>query len=499
MCGFAGIVHFDPRQPVEADRLRRMRDVLSHRGPDGRGLFIDGPVGLAHRRLAIVDVSAAGEQPMTNEDGSVWIAFNGEIYNHAELRPDLEATRPPLPHSMRHRDDPPPLRRRGRAVRRAPARHVRVRHLGHEAAAPAPRARPARHQAAVLRGHGRELLFGSEIKAMFAAGWLRPAFNDEIVPEFLATRFVSGEETFFRGVHKLLPGHTLSWSLDEGAESAATGSCRLRRTKRRRHVARGAGAATLRVRLRRRCRQPSDERRAARRVSLGRHRLERPGRHDGRRCSRAAPARSRSASRSAKRTSCRYARLAAERDRRRASRGRRVAGEFFESLPQLIWHEDEPIAFPSSVPLYFVSRLAREHVKVVLTGEGADELFLGYNRYRVTPWNDRLGQAVLAATFRDGAQAGAPPGARACRTLQPVWPSARFWRWIRASRSLFFENFAVFTEAMRERHAAVEAPRCSIARDPYAESSCSATKKRLAERARSDEPHRSPDLSASSC
>src|SRR5205823_8634004 len=71
-----------------------------------------------------------------------------------------------------------------------------------------------------------------------------------------------------------------------------------------------------------------------------------------------------------------------------------LSGEdFFRELPRLIWHEDEPIAFPSSVPLYFVSALAREHVKVVLTGEGADELFYGYNRYRVTTWNHLLGSA----------------------------------------------------------------------------------------------------------
>src|SRR2546428_135134 len=70
--------------------------------------------------------------------------------------------------------------------------------------------------------------------------------------------------------------------------------------------------------------------------------------------------------------------------------------QFFDALPNLVWHEDEPIAFPSSVALYFVSRLAREHVKVVLTGEGADELFLGYNRYRVTAWNKRLGRAYWA-------------------------------------------------------------------------------------------------------
>src|SRR5262245_21954062 len=90
MCGIAGIVRFDPRERVDEPRLKRMRDVLRHRGPDGEGLWMDGPVGLAHRRLSIVDV-AGGHQPMSNEDDTVWITFNGEIYNHADLRPGLEA------------------------------------------------------------------------------------------------------------------------------------------------------------------------------------------------------------------------------------------------------------------------------------------------------------------------------------------------------------------------------------------------------------------------
>ena len=79
-----------PAPPVEPGRLIRMRDSLRHRGPDGEGLYLQGPVGLGHRRLAIVDV-ARGQQPMSNEDGTVWITFNGEIYNHAELRADLVA------------------------------------------------------------------------------------------------------------------------------------------------------------------------------------------------------------------------------------------------------------------------------------------------------------------------------------------------------------------------------------------------------------------------
>src|SRR5437867_373904 len=90
MCGIAGIVKFDPRERAEDDRLVRMRDRIAHRGPDGQGLIVDGRTGLAHRRLAIVDVGG-GQQPMCNEDGTVWIVFNGEIYNHAEPRSGLAA------------------------------------------------------------------------------------------------------------------------------------------------------------------------------------------------------------------------------------------------------------------------------------------------------------------------------------------------------------------------------------------------------------------------
>jgi asparagine synthetase B (glutamine-hydrolysing) len=120
--------------------------------------------------------------------------------------------------------------------------------------------------------------------------------------------------------------------------------------------------------------------------------------------------------------------------------------QYFNALPDLVWHEDEPIAFPSSVPLYFVSRLAREHVKVVLTGEGADELFLGYNRYRVTLWNARFGSAYWAIAprrlrrhVRDLVETLPESIARYARrgfvALEPGY------------RSLFFENFAVFPEA----------------------------------------------------
>src|SRR5262249_55039429 len=90
MCGIAGKLSLDPDRPVSADLVRRMTDALRHRGPDDEGVWAEGPVGLGGRRLAIIDLSPSGHQPMTNDDGSIHVVFNGEIYNFQELRPELE-------------------------------------------------------------------------------------------------------------------------------------------------------------------------------------------------------------------------------------------------------------------------------------------------------------------------------------------------------------------------------------------------------------------------
>ena len=141
------------------------------------------------------------------------------------------------------------------------------------------------------------------------------------------------------------------------------------------------------------------------------------------------------------------------------------AAEYFEALPGLIWQEDEPIAFTSSVPLFFVSMLARDHVKVVLTGEGSDELFLGYNRYRVTHWNARLGRPYWGITprrVRSGVrqfvgQLPRPLKRYASRTFLSLEPG---------ERSLFYENFSVFPERLRRDLLAHEDPYDGC--DPFA-------------------------------
>ncbi len=461
MCGIVGILSLDGRQPIDPARVRRMRDTLSHRGPDGEGIFVDGPVGLGHRRLAIVDV-AGSHQPMSNEDGRIWITFNGEIYNHAALRPGLEERG----HRYRTRGDTETVvhlyeEEGERCVERLQGMFAFAIWDG------------ARRTLVIARDRlgikplyyavtARELLFASEIKALLAGG-VRPELNEDVLPDFLATGFVSGEETFFRGVSRLPPGRTLSWTLGQGF--------RERRYWRLPMPSAGPGPGLVEH-----AREVRDRLASAVRshlmsdVPLG---LFLSGGIDssGLLALMAPmvkePVRTFAvgfAEREANELA--YARLAARASGAEHREVLVTPTEFFDVLPRLVWHEDEPIAFSSSVPLYFVSRLARDHVKVVLTGEGADELFLGYNRYRVTAWNERLGrpywsvapEALRGTVRRLAGRLPRPLRRYAARSFLALEPGPR---------GLFCENFAVFSQALRHDVLADAARR---ARDPHAQS-----------------------------
>jgi asparagine synthase (glutamine-hydrolysing) len=459
MCGIAGILALDPRKRVDEARLKRMRDVLHHRGPDGRGLLVDGPVGLGHRRLSIIDV-AGGAQPMANEDETVWIVFNGEIYNHRELRPGLEA----LGHRYRTHSDTETIlhlyEEEGEAcVERLQgmfAFAIWDRRLG--------RLLLARDRLGIkplyLARTDEELLFGSEVKALLEAGF-KPSLNEEAIPEFLATGFVSGEDTFFRGIRQLRPGHTLTWSQGDGPSERRYWRLPPVEDVPRKTFLERAHEVGERLEASVKSHLMSD-------VPLGVFLsggldssgiLSLAARHvKGRVRTFAVGFEEQDFSELA------YARLSA---RSVGALHREVVvspADFFGALPRLVWHEDAPIAFPSSVPLYFVARLAAEDVKVVLTGEGADELFLGYNRYRVTAWNQRLGRAYWAVVPRrvrgalTGLVGGLPREVRryAQRSFLSLEPGAR---------TLFYENFAVFPKALRTR---VVSDALRFQQDPYA-------------------------------
>ncbi len=459
MCGIVGIVRLDPRDVVDAARVVRMRDVLRHRGPDGSGVFVEGPVGLGHRRLAIVDVEG-GHQPMGSEDGRYWIVYNGEVYNHPALRPTLEARG----HRYRTRSDTETILHLFEDEGERAVERLR----GMFAFAIWDRSRRrlvlARDRLGIKPLYyavtDRELLFASEVKALLAAG-VRAELNADVLPELLATRSIAGGETLFRGIRKLLPGRTLTWSRDEGLREQRY--WRIPAARDESPLGLEEQAVDLRIRLRSAVRShlmsdvplglflsggidssgllalmaPLVDG-AVRTFAVG---FDEPGANE-----------------------LAYARQAAAAARAEHREIVVSPRAFWDVLPRLVWHEDEPLAFPSSVPLYFVSRLARDHVKVVLTGEGADELFLGYNRYRVTAWNERLGGPYWRHV---------PPGARSAvargigRLPRMVrrFAERSFLALPPGPRSLFYENFAVFGEG---RQRALLRPDLLSGHDPYA-------------------------------
>jgi len=466
MCGIAGIINFDPDRPVDVERLRRMRDVLRHRGPDGEGLWTEGPVGLAHRRLSIVDI-AGGAQPMTTGDERAWIVFNGEIYNHPDLKPELEAGG----HRYRTRSDTETILH----IYKDAGEGCVDRLQGMFAFALWDRGRQqlllARDRLGIkplyYAATEQHLLFASEIKAILASGLVRPVLNHGVIPEYIATAFVAGSETFFYGVRKVMPGHTMTWSRAEGLH------------KRRYWQLPGGGQRPSAVRTAAGGCPPPEELRGRLTDAVRSHLMSDvpiglflSGGIDStglaalmapmvkepiKTFSVGFPER--------EGNELHYARLAARSIRSDHHEVVITGDDFFRELPRLIWHEDEPIAFPSSIPLYFVSALAREHVKVVLTGEGADELFGGYNRYRVTAWNQKLGGAYARVLPRFAREALSDAIARM------PWPARRYLgrTFLALSpdpRSIFFENFAFFGKAARDMILSAPALR---SRDPFEE------------------------------
>ncbi|MGE5815417.1 MAG: asparagine synthase (glutamine-hydrolyzing), partial [Acidobacteriota bacterium] len=376
MCGIAGIIAADQLHADERGRLAYMRDVLAHRGPDDAGTFVDSQAGLAHRRLSIVDL-ASGHQPLANEDETVWIVFNGEIYNHRNIRTELEAAG----HRYRTKSDTETIVHAYEEWGDACVERLRGMFAFAIWDSGERRLLLARDRLGIkplywCEASGR-LLFASEIKAILESGLVPRRANENVVAEVLTTRYTSDEQTLFQGIYRLLPGHTLVyqggrvqvrqyWDVPTGAPDTSL-SFEASVAQFREHL-----EESVRLRL------MSD-------VPLG---MFLSGGIDS---SAIAALMARMIDRPLQTFSVafkdrafselEYARAVARAIKADAHEIVIDERDFFGALPALVWHEDEPIAHTSSVPLYFVSRLARDHVKVVLTGEGSDELLAGYGKY----------------------------------------------------------------------------------------------------------------------
>ncbi len=450
MCGINGIA-FSSRSSRQVDQstLVRMRDVLRHRGPDDAGLFIEGPVGIAHRRLSIVDL-AMGHQPMPNEDGSLQIVFNGEIYNHADHRPDLEARG----HVFATHSDTESIlhlyeeygkqcvdRLRGMFAFAIWNRLTKELFIARDRLGVKP--------LYYVHTADGSLYFASEIKALLAADALRPELNHDALPDYLANHATSDDTTLFAGVRRLLPGHTLLWQdgkiqieryWDARPGEFADGQPRAVAD----YVSEWSELFETSVKLR----LMAD-------VPLG---VFLSGGIDSSAITGvmsklvAEPIKTFSVGFDAPEANeLEYARVVARAFGTDHHEVVVQPADFLAALPHLIWHEDEPLAHPSSVALYFVSQLAQRHVKVVLSGEGSDELLAGYNRYRMLLLNLSAGKLYhqfstegIRSLVRSAATRLAPDALR--RKL------SRTFLWLEPDvGSLYFDNFAVFPRHM-QRH-----------------------------------------------
>jgi asparagine synthase (glutamine-hydrolysing) len=407
--------HCDPHAPVDAGVVRAMARALAHRGPDGEG-FRSGPgYLLGHRRLAIVDI-AGGDQPMADASGRVWVTFNGEIYNHLELRAQLEArghrfaTRcdtEVLVNGYREWGERLPERLRGMFAFAIVDEERQLLFAARDRLGKKPF-----HYAV----QGERLVFASELKAFAAVGDLPRAVCPRAIVRFLCLRYVPDPDTIFADIAKLPPGHSLTfaagrlevrpyWRLSFAEPSRAPAEELAERVR-----------ATLdeAVRLRLMGEVPLG---AFLSGGVDSHAVTESMR-------RASPG---------KVVACTIGFEEAKFDERPWAREAAAAcnAELHEEVvrpAEMIEQEwfadtfDEPFADDSAVPTWHVSRLARRHVTVALAGDGGDECFAGYRRYRFDVWENRA--------------RGLLPGA-IWRTLGGLYPKADFLpRWLRFKRTL---------------------------------------------------------------
>jgi asparagine synthase (glutamine-hydrolysing) len=372
---------------------------MVHRGPDDEGIYTQDRVGLGMRRLSIIDL-ATGRQPISNEDGTIWVVFNGEIYNHATLRQQLIERG----HRFSTQCDTETIVHLYEEYGRDCVQYLR----GMFAFALWDTQKQCLFAARDRLGikpfyycqSAESFVFGSEIKVLLAHPEIQPEFHRAVLPEYLAFGYLSGEETFYSGIRKLMPGHWLEidargttrcepyWDLTAGADEPIRTESYYVDTYRQ------LLESAVRSQL------MSD-------VPLG---VFLSGGVDSSAIAalmthaRRAPVETFSVGYSEHTYSeLPYARVVAQHLKSVHHEVLVSQQSFFDALPSLIWHEDEPIAWPSSVALYFVAQVAREHVTVVLTGEGSDETLGGYGRYAFTLKNvplDRIYRNLVPSAVR---------------------------------------------------------------------------------------------------
>jgi asparagine synthase (glutamine-hydrolysing) len=376
---------------VEAKTLERMNDAIVHRGPDDQGAVLLGEAGLAMRRLSIIDL-ARGHQPIANEDGTVWIVFNGEIYNHRELRREMlrhghdfktDSDTEVILHLYEERGENVVDDLRGMFAFAIWDTRRRKLLLARDRFGQKP---------LFYRFDGRRFLFGSEIKAVLAAGGPAPELDLRSLDEYLTLRFIPSPRTLFTNVRKLPPAHVLVLDAShvEPRESmlVSAPTLEVRRYWRLRYEPkRGGREAEIVEEARERVREAVESHLISD-VPVGAYLS------GGMDSSLVVALMSELYDEPVKTfaigvddqgfNELPYARTVAEHcgtDHHEEE----VAPDMVQLLPSMVHHLDEP-SDPIAACMYHAAALASRHVKVVLTGDGGDEIFAGYDRYFGFRW-----------------------------------------------------------------------------------------------------------------
>lgn len=384
MCGICGQVNADPERPADRAALERMNETLRHRGPDSGGVYCRGPAGLAMRRLAVIDLKT-GDQPMSNEDGTVWVVLNGEIYNYPKLRPWLEAaghvfsTQADTEVVLHLYEEHGPncvTRLRGMFALALWDERKRLLLLARDRAGKKP---------LYYSRHGNSLLFGSEIKALLAFPGFPRAANLEALHHYLTLQYVPDPLSAFKNVQKLPPAHRLIWQdgrlsleryWDLAFEPKWTGPPAETKERLRQVV-----TEAVRIRL------LAD-------VPLGAHLS---GGIDSTLIvglmARLTGAPVKTFSIGFKEEA--FSELAFARLVSKAFGTEHhefiLDPDFLGLLPALVRCFDEPFADPAALPTWHLARMTRPHVTVALNGDGGDEAFGGYQRYYADVLADAYG------------------------------------------------------------------------------------------------------------
>ena len=366
MCGIVGLV----TKKEKENTIKLMNDRIKHRGPDGDGYFIDGDVALGHRRLSIIDLSS-GDQPMFNEDGSVVTVFNGEIYNYQELKEELIA----LGHDFKTKSDTEVLVHGYEEWHTDLPKHLR----GMFAFAIYDKNKNevflARDNFGIKPLYYAKMndtfMFASEIKAFLDVPDFEKVFNESILETYLEFSFVPTNETFFKGVHRLDAGCSLLYKDGEiklnkyfkldfkeenmSFEDAVKNISDVMKDSVEKHLIADVEVGSF----------LSSGIDSSYIVSLAKPDKTYTVGYENKKYDETM-----------------YAKDLAEKLGIKNESKIITKEEYLENISKIMYHLDEPTSDPAAISLYFVAKLASKDLKVVLSGEGADEFFGGYNYYR---------------------------------------------------------------------------------------------------------------------